>query len=279
MLLYSYLGTSFLFLFDVVRSDDLQASRAGLDPNLRLCRDRQLTDRFAFLKHQTIHLFALVESAKRLACLTFVAVDLPAAAAFAVLAAVLDVAHDIAGRIAQKETDLMGKISGAINALREVCDRALRRKVGVAEFFEHAGCCFVRKVECQLPAAIDINQRAVCSLADHRQADTLDRQQCIQMQKLRFQFVFGRKAVIKEICGFERRQCRRTVIDQILFHEKPVSFPMSISYFTLLTAAKMQGDKTQRFTRFSLRRKRRMVVGTKVLRQLQKPIADSLASL
>ena len=71
----------------------------------------------------------------------------------------------------------------------------------------------------------------------------------------------------------------RAVIDQILFHEKPVSFPMLISNFTLLTAAKTQRDKTQRFTRFSLRQKRRMVVGTKVLRQLQKPIGNSVTNL
>jgi len=54
---------------------------------------------------------------------------------------------------------------------------------------------------------------------------------------------------------------------------------MSISYFTLLTAAKTQGGKPPKVTHFSLRRKRLMSVGTKVLRQLQKTITDSLTNL
>ena len=122
-------------------------------------------------------------------------------------------------------------------------------------------------------------RKEISNLADMLEHCEDEQERVRQMQKLRFQFVFGCKAVIKEICGFERRQCRRAVIDQILFHEKPVSFPMLISYFTLLTAAKTQGDKTQRFTRFSLRRKRRMVVGMKTLRRLQKPIGDSVTNL
>ena len=132
----------------------------------RLCRDRQLTDRFTLLKHQTIHLFTLVESAKRLACLTFIAVNLPAAAAFAIPAVVLNIAHDIAGRIAQKETNLMRKFSGTIDTFCEVRNGAFRRKIIIAKLFEYAGSRFAREISRQFLFAVDIDQRAARRLAD-----------------------------------------------------------------------------------------------------------------
>ena len=68
---------------------------------------------------------------------------------------------------AQKETNLMRKLSGTLDTFCEVRNGAFRRKIIIAKLFEYAGSMLAREISRQFLFAVDIDQRAARRLADN----------------------------------------------------------------------------------------------------------------
>ena len=158
---------------------------------------------------------ALLVLGKEPGGLTFIAVDLPAAGALVVGAAVVDKALHVSQRVAEKQPNLMGKGVLCAKALAQPFQCGGGAQVGVALTGQKLRNARFAQIMGQPLWPVYINQRAAVFRPQQPQTNALVLQCPVSVENLSGQLLLTAVTAGKQIGGFQIGQCGGTMVDEV----------------------------------------------------------------
>ena len=156
-----------------------------------------------------------------------IAVDLPAAGAFAAVRTVVHKALNILGGIAQEQTDLVRELCFTAELTGKLPDTPLAALRGIALGFENPGGSFVGQIFAELAGAVEVNQGFGLRKPERQHPKPLFAQPPVDMPERIPQSLFGLEGAGEQISGFDTCQRRGSVSHDVIFchGNAPCSLP------------------------------------------------------